>query len=52
MAKVRNGNIAIDPGYDGEYGKVKIWNSEEDPSTSSGYGKVEEPKTDQIGLQF
>ena len=52
VAKVRNGNIAIDPGYDGEYGKVKIWNSEEDPSTSSGYGKVEEPKTDQIGLQF
>lgn len=46
VAKVRNGNIAIDPGYDGEYGKVKIWNFEEEEM------KVAEPKTDQIGLQF
>ncbi|MDO8621088.1 MAG: endonuclease Q family protein [Candidatus Levybacteria bacterium] len=52
VAKVRNGNIAIDPGYDGEYGKVKIWNPEKDPSADSGHGKIEEPKTDQIGLQF
>ncbi len=46
VAKVRNGNIAIDPGYDGEYGKVKIWNFEKEEV------KVTEPKTDQIGLQF
>lgn len=25
ITKVREGNIAIDPGYDGEYGKVQIW---------------------------
>jgi len=25
VAKVRRGDIFIDPGYDGEYGKVKIW---------------------------
>jgi len=25
ITKVRAGNIAIDPGFDGEYGKVEIW---------------------------
>ncbi|MGH9856969.1 MAG: endonuclease Q family protein [Acidobacteriota bacterium] len=25
VAKVRAGDIAIEPGYDGEYGKVRIW---------------------------
>ena len=29
VAKVRKGDIYIDPGYDGEYGKVKIWNGKE-----------------------
>jgi PHP family Zn ribbon phosphoesterase len=28
VMKVREGNIAIDPGYDGEYGKVSIWAKE------------------------
>jgi uncharacterized protein (TIGR00375 family) len=28
IEKVRSGDIIIDPGYDGEYGKVRIWNRE------------------------
>ncbi len=27
--KVRRGNIVVEPGFDGEYGKVKIWNQSE-----------------------
>lgn len=30
---VRAGNIVIDPGYDGEYGKVKIWSQEKKEET-------------------
>lgn len=30
VRKVREGNIAIDPGFDGEFGKVKIWSEEEE----------------------
>lgn len=30
ILKVREGNIAIDPGFDGEFGKVKIWSEEEE----------------------
>lgn len=29
IAKIRARKIVIEPGFDGEYGKVKIWNSEE-----------------------
>ena len=29
IEKVRQGDIVIDPGFDGEYGKVKIWNDSE-----------------------
>ncbi len=28
IERVRHGTIALDPGYDGEYGKVKIWEEE------------------------
>lgn len=30
VLKVREGNIAIDPGFDGEFGKVTIWSEEEE----------------------
>lgn len=41
--KVRNGDLVIDPGYDGVYGVVKIWNHEEE--------SVAEPKqAPQLGL--
>lgn len=29
VMKVRQGNIEIDPGFDGEFGKVKIWDEKE-----------------------
>ena len=45
IAKVRKGDIVIDPGYDGEYGKVKIWGEK-----SSGEGIKEEEM--QLGLGF
>lgn len=46
VVKVRKGDIFIDPGYDGEYGKVKIWRDKS--------GIVEEKlETDsQLGLKF
>ena len=30
IKRVREGNITIEPGYDGTYGKVKIWHEEEE----------------------
>jgi len=30
VRKVREGNIVIDPGFDGEFGKVTIWSEEEE----------------------
>ncbi|MEK7502130.1 MAG: endonuclease Q family protein [Patescibacteria group bacterium] len=45
--RVRRGNIVVDPGYDGEYGRVKIWNGG-DTITQS----VEEKQESQLDLQF
>lgn len=45
IEKVRRGNIIVEPGYDGEYGKVKIWNQKKEG------GREEEKKTEsQMGL--
>lgn len=39
IAKVRTGNIVIDPGYDGVFGVVKIWKSEKDKALVSQAGE-------------
>lgn len=51
IKKVRTGEIIIEPGYDGEYGRVRIW------SDSSGQPLREEEelvnnKMTQLGLEF
>ncbi len=67
VLKVRKGDIVIDPGFDGEYGKVKIWPASPDPlrseaseQASRGGSEKEEVKkvskvktpTSQMGLEF
>lgn len=42
ITKVREGNIAIEPGYDGLYGKVSIWHE--------GEGKISEAPQMKLGL--
>ncbi len=44
VKKVREGNISIAPGYDGEFGRVAIWSEEEEKAM-----KKESP---QLGLEF
>jgi uncharacterized protein (TIGR00375 family) len=39
IRKVRTGNIVIDPGYDGVFGVVKIWKSEQDKALVSSSGE-------------
>ena len=46
IAKVRKGDIIIDPGYDGEYGKVKIW------SENSNVAEEKLKTENQLGLKF
>lgn len=45
VGKVRKGDIIIQPGYDGLYGVVKIWNDEE-------IGKKQNNISSQIGIDF
>ena len=45
--KVRRGSIVVDPGYDGEYGKVRIWNGDNEVVQN-----IEEKQESQLGLQF
>lgn len=47
IKKVREGNIAIDPGFDGEFGKVKIWSEEEEEKMKGKRGDVP-----QLSLDF
>jgi len=42
VLKVRRGNISIKPGFDGEYGKVKIWSTESEPEEIQFAKKEEE----------
>jgi PHP family Zn ribbon phosphoesterase len=41
--RVRRGDIFIDPGFDGEFGKVRIWKDRQEVSLSK-------PKVKQMGL--
>ena len=53
VRKVRGGDIAISPGFDGEYGIVKIW--DENGGTTDSVQNVEnkeEEKKVQIGIKF
>ncbi|CAN5123637.1 endonuclease Q family protein [soil metagenome] len=40
VVKVRKGEIIIEPGYDGEYGKVKLWGDKSFAQTSSNKSQM------------
>jgi len=46
IEKVRARNIKINPGFDGEYGKVSIWNEEEEEE------RMKDKEKSQLGLGF
>ncbi len=52
VARVRAGNITVNPGFDGEYGKVKIWPASPDEPASQGGSEDEKgtEKKTQLGL--
>lgn len=55
VAKVREGNIVIHPGYDNVYGTVRIWNKDEGTDgakEAKGSEKVGEDVKDQLGIDF
>ena len=39
VERVRDGNIVIEPGYDGVFGKVSVWSDESDAESSGGRSK-------------
>jgi len=45
VSKVRSGDIFIKPGFDGEYGKVKVW-----PTSAEASGEKEISKKEQMSL--
>ncbi|MBI4059209.1 DNA helicase UvrD [Candidatus Microgenomates bacterium] len=49
IEKVRRGDIFVDPGFDGEFGKVKIWSEGEDGEESIEKVDKVDPK-EQLGL--
>jgi uncharacterized protein (TIGR00375 family) len=50
IGKVRNGDIVVNPGFDGEYGKVKIW--QEDLTAGSVKEKKKDTSKTQLGLEL
>jgi uncharacterized protein (TIGR00375 family) len=49
IKKVRSGDIVINPGFDGEYGVVKIWNGE---VGSDVIKEKNQPQKNQLGIDF
>ncbi|MDP3987858.1 MAG: endonuclease Q family protein [Candidatus Levybacteria bacterium] len=50
VTRVRKGDIIIHPGFDGEYGKVKIWNEEKDEKEKKSVEVKKDEEKNQLGL--